>query len=138
MADPIERPLHASQHCRHYSYAHDKLHGGPTCALGIDLSAPGSALRCMPAPKVPCDKREEYTDAERRAWAAWRDERTARMLRILIMIPGSAAKRDETWGKSGNFKCPACDGGTVSWARASNNGHVSAACNTPNCFGIIQ
>ncbi len=133
------RPLPASNHCRHYDYV---MGEGPRCGRGVDLSAPGAARPCMPDSNVAvaCNLREEHTEAERAAWTAWCNERAGRMILILADIPGSS--RDEKnrpeWGKSGEFPCPACEGGKVRWARARSNGHVHAACTTPNCFGIIE
>lgn len=89
MADVIERPLRATHHCRHYSYRNTGLaglrsgdHGGPQCALGIDLSAPAASKPCMPAgtfPALPgdtqCASREDYTDAERAEWKRYRHRR---------------------------------------------------------------
>lgn len=142
------RPPHASQHCRHYSYSGSILSdgGGPKCARGVDLSGRAAggqvAVACMPASRaaVACELREEHTDEERATWKAWRDERAARMILVLAEIPGSSRdkKNRPEWGKSGEFPCPACEWGTVRWARARSNGHVHAACTTPGCFGIIE
>lgn len=136
----FERPPHASNHCRHYSY--DMTGAGPTCAWGIDLSAAGAASVCMPDSNVAfaCDAREEYSEEERAAWKAWRDERAARMIVVLAQIPGSSRdkKKRPEWGNSGEFACPACGTGKVRWARARSNGHVHAACTTKDCFGIIE
>lgn len=134
------RPNPAGHHCRHYSY--EPAGAGPTCARGVDLSAPAACQPCMPDSKagVACELREEHTEEERAAWKAWRDERAVRMINILAQIPGSSRdkKNRPEWGKSGNFPCPACDGGTVRWVRARSNGHVHAACSTDGCFGIIE
>ncbi|QOZ25340.1 hypothetical protein XH93_18365 [Bradyrhizobium sp. CCBAU 51753] len=96
----------------------------------------------MPASpqQVACDKREEHTDEERAVWEAWRKERMARMLVVLAQIPGSSRdkKNKPEWGKSGEFDCPACKEGKVRWSRASVNGHVRAACTTPDCFGVME
>jgi predicted RNA-binding Zn-ribbon protein involved in translation (DUF1610 family) len=150
----FERPLRATQHCRHYSYRNTGLaglrsgdHGGPQCALGIDLSAPGASKACMPAgtfPALPhdqqCASRADYTAAERAEWKRWTDSRLERMRTIMPMIPGSSAdtKKREHWGDSGSFACPACGTGTVRWSRARSNGHVHAVCTTPNCFGVME
>jgi hypothetical protein len=131
------RPKPAGHHCRHYEY-----NDGPQCARGIDLSGFGAAQVCMPDSKVAvcCEMREEHTAEERTAWEAWRNERAGRMILILAQIPGSSRDRKNKpeWGKSGEFACPACEGGKVRWARARSNGHVHAGCSTPDCFGIIE
>ena len=132
-------PLRATGHCRHYSYMRDRLDRGPTCALGLDLTGPGASRKCWPVDTSTgagcgCDRREEYTEAERAAWGDYVAARTARMVLILPAIPG----KDEGRGKAGTIPCPACDGGVVRWSRAASNGHLWAACSTPNCFSIIQ
>lgn len=136
----FNRPPHASHHCRHYSY--DAAGAGPTCAQGIDLSAPAATMPCMPDSKaaVACDLREEHTEEEHAVWKAWRDERLKRMIQVMAKIPGSSRDRKNKpeWGNSGEFPCPACEVGTVRWGRARSNGHLHAGCSTPNCFGIIE
>lgn len=138
----MTKPPVATKHCRHYSYERGPtgmLFGeegcGPTCAVGVDLmSEPGAARRCMPSdcsdPFPVCSQREEYTDAERAAYEAWRDESIAQSLRIVASIP-----RD---GDYGELPCPRCGSGTITWGRASSNGHLHAGCSTPDCFGVIQ
>ena len=146
MPKVFERPLRATQHCRHYSYAmepNDKR--GPCCAKGVNLEAPGAANVCMPQSMVVtgalCSKREEYTKAERKAWEQYRKESMLRMIAVLAEIPGSSDnnKKDrEYWGKQGTIDCPVCEGGKVRWTRAPSNGHLWARCSTPNCFGVMQ
>ena len=141
MSELFPKPLHANKHCRHYSYKmglNDDR--GPTCAKGLDLaSKPGAALVCMPDLGANlCAQREEFTEIERAAWEEWRNQSMARMILIMPLIPGSGAKRDEYWGKTGKFSCPACEVGNVRWTRAPNNGHIWASCSTPNCFSVIQ
>ena len=150
----LERPLRATHHCRHYSYRNTGLAGlrsgdpgGPQCALGVDLSAPRASKPCMPPGTFPfqegdrpCPLRENFTDAERAEWKRWTDSRLQRMGVVLQAIPGSSAdrKKREHWGETGSFPCPACKTGTVRWSRASSNGHVHAACTTPNCFSVME
>jgi hypothetical protein len=144
----MDKPARASRHCRHYSYERDRRGillggrgGGPLCARGVDLrSEPGGSVPCMPPalpgekpsfrPCEPCALREEYSEAERAAWQAWRDESTHRMLVIYAAIPAE--------GLDGSLPCPGCDAGTVRWSRALSNQHLQAACSTPNCFSVIQ
>jgi hypothetical protein len=87
-----------------------------------------------------CDKRQEYTTEEREAWAIYRAESMERMSKIMPMIPGSSRdrKKRDHWGKSGDFECPGCGEGKVRWVRSSYNGHVHAACSTPNCFAVME
>jgi hypothetical protein len=151
----MAKPLHASKHCRHYSYVRttNQEKQGPRCACGIDLrEKPGQSLMCMPPGVIdtallsqgraidePCDWREEFTDDERLAWSAYAAESLARMTVIMPLIPGSADKRDRKfWGQTGSFPCPCCDGGTVRWLRARSNGHVHARCSSPDCFAVMQ
>lgn len=136
----IDRPLHANFHCRHYDYVITApMKGGPVCAIGVDLSAPAATKPCMPG-GTGCAKREEFTDAERAAWDAYRAHRLEAAAKIMVEIPGSSRdrKKRDGWGKSGSFGCPACDWGVVKWARASTNGHLMAGCSTPGCFSVIE
>jgi hypothetical protein len=98
MAKIFDKPPHASQHCRYYSYNMDPEGGkppGPCCAKNVDLRAPGSARVCMPSSLAvgTCTERQEYTTEERAAWAAWQSERFSRMLLIMEKIPGRTAIR---------------------------------------------
>lgn len=128
-------PPRARHHCRHYSYSIESFReggGGPQCAAGCDMSAPGSALPCMPLDSqrgATCSKREEWTDKERAEWEAWVDHHRARMLAVFSVLPDDSG---------GTIPCPACGTGTVSYARARSNGHLHAACSTPNCFAVMQ
>lgn len=138
----IDRPLRATYHCRHYSYE-GGMKGGPLCAAGVDLRAPGiNVLPCMPKDKErpPCDKRAEYTDDERAAWEAYTDEGMKRWAVIMQQMPGSSTDRKNRpeWGKRGEFACPGCNAGTVHWARSSYNGHLRARCTTAHCFDVIE
>ena len=132
----MDKPIHASHHCRHYSYE-----GGPRCACGIDNSLANTACMPVPFPETrrfePCSWREEYTFDERIAWGQWKAERFSRMIAVMAEIPGSFDKK-ESWGKTGDFPCPACLTGKVLWTRARVNGHVHAYCTTPNCFQVMQ
>jgi hypothetical protein len=139
----FERPLHASQHCRHYSYVRGPDYG-PRCACGIDLKAEGANVApCMPMPAVTapvCAWREEFAAEEHAAWEEWSSARTVRMIVIMEKIPGNSTDRKNRpeWGKSGEFECPACPIGKVMWSRARSNGHVHAYCTTPGCFSVMQ
>lgn len=118
------------------------MQGGPVCAIGIDLNPPGAARPCMPEPKegAACSQREEYTEAEREAWQAYRVQRMEAAAVIMQQIPGSSRdrKKRDGWGKTGAFGCPACEWGVVHWGRASYNGHVRAICTTPGCFSVQE
>lgn len=120
----FERPLRASHHCRHYSYE-GGFSGGPRCAAGIDLSAPGAGKPCMPEPKSECSTRVEYTEAERAAWKTWTDQGLARMANALSAIPDDLPERS-----SGTVECPNCKG-TLSYSRW--RGGAGVECSTPNC-----
>lgn len=141
----MDRPLRASFHCRHYSYV-GGMQGGPRCARGADLNAPGAAQPCMPAankagkPFPFCGLREEYTDAERETWMRWYERRMEAQAKIMVAIPGSSrdTKKRAHWGETGSLGCPACEWGIVKWSRARNNGHLWAACSTPGCFGVQE
>ena len=124
------RPLRATHHCRHYSYS-PGLSGGPCCAAGVDMSAPGSPAPCMPEPKVSCDKRENFTDAERATWKEYTDSRLKMLGEAVAAIPAPIP-----CGTTGECPCPHCDG-ELRWSRASN-GHVWLSCTTPDCVGPVH
>ena len=138
----MSRPLHATEHCRHFSYHAmdvDSSSGGPICAAGVDLTEPGACRVCMPSSNGACDKRENFTRKEKNDWQQWVDSRADRDWQIMLLIPGSSNyKTRERWGSSGEFDCPACKTGRVSWYRSEINGHVQAGCSTPDCFGVIE
>lgn len=126
------KPSIARQHCRHYSYELGFRGRGPMCAVGCDMTAPGASLPCMPPGSqhgATCGRREDWTDEERASWQDWSDHHRERMLVVFAHTPD---------GPSGTFQCPACGTGTVSYARARSNGHLHAACSTPQCFAIMQ
>lgn len=137
-----DRPLRATHHCRHYEYVRAAVDWGPKCASGIDLRSENvGALPCLPNHQgEPCAWREEYTDAERAVWEKWREERHLRMIACMALIPGNSRdkKNKPFWGQSGRFQCPACKSGMVRWVRARINGHVHAACSTPECFEVME
>lgn len=143
---PRDPPLHATEHCRHYSYRNTGLKGirdgdlgGPVCALGIDLSAPGAGKKCWPDPEVPCLKREDYTTAERVAWKLHVGESMIRMAVIMQAIPEpKKIDRHRFAGDSGSLSCPGCKTGTVRYTHATGNGHLHAYCTTPHCFQVMQ
>jgi hypothetical protein len=128
---PKECPPRAREHCRHYSYQLG-LNGGPQCQRGVDMSAVGATLPCMPPEHqrgATCTRREEWTAAERAAWKEFSANSIARAVVIMKAIPDA--------GDGGRIDCPVC-GGTVSWSRARRNGHLHAACSTPHCFAVMQ
>jgi hypothetical protein len=140
-AKSFPKPLHASKHCRHYSYDYEP-NDGPACAKGIDLtSKPGAALVCMPNSfgKI-CAQREEFTEEERAVWKEYQQAAMMRMILVMPEIPSSDNYKEDQqyWGKTGRFTCPACEGGNVRWTRSPSNGHIWAACSTPNCFSVMQ
>lgn len=136
------RPVHAGKCCRHYEYDRGV---GPRCVQGVDIMKDhGNTIPCLgPAAQLdrtfePCAWREEFAEAERVAWEAWRLDRASRAIAIIALIPGSSRKRDEHWGTTGRFQCPACVEGVVSWVRTRVNGHVHARCSTVGCFEVME
>jgi hypothetical protein len=126
--------------CRHYDYARPTFprntktlqsNEGAQCALGVDLSGNGATIKagCCNPRGGACAKREPYTIEEIVAAEAEADEAMSRAMAIIPSIPSK--------GDAGDFACPCCDG-TVRWSRARSNGHVWAACSTPNCFSLMQ
>ena len=100
MTGTLAKPVHATKHCRHYSYRNTGIAGyrrgdpgGPQCARGCDQS--GGVDKCMPdrRPESVCGQREEYTDAERAEWNAYVSSSLERMTVIAKHIPGSSGDR---------------------------------------------
>lgn len=135
---PPPKPPIARGWCRHYGRSKDGqgLFSDMVCDIGVDFMKEfGRAHPCLPLAEgetSPCSKREDWTDEEKAAWKAWSAEHMARMILVAAAFP------ERKPGQSGQFECPACGVGRVSWATARCNGHLHARCSTPTCFSIIQ
>lgn len=119
-------PPIAREHCRHYNYERG-LDGGPRCALGIDLSAPGAAFVCMPGKektRQACPKREDWTDEEKATWETWQAERTSRMIAAIAALPALDGRSKE------KIDCPNCEG-QLTYFRIPTRAYVE--CSTPHC-----
>lgn len=128
MTKTFPMPEKAGHHCRHYDYVLG-LEGGPTCAIGIDLTKPGSSRVCMPlkaAEEIRCKGREDYTEAERGAWREATHARTFRTFSAIGALP-TPIPLDST----GSVNCPNCDGGTLTYSRWERG--ASICCSTENC-----
>jgi len=128
MTEVTSPPPVAREHCRHYSYDlrnyDDWSLGGPRCALGIDLSAPGGSRRCWPNSEQICASRENWTEQEKATWKAWQDERNSRMIAAIAALPASEGYSTTT------INCPSCSG-TIKNIRIPKRAHVE--CSTPHC-----
>jgi hypothetical protein len=126
MSSPIDPPPIAREHCRHYSYDRGSnfLDGGPRCALGLDISAPGASRCCWPDPAIPCDSRENWSDQEKATWEAWRADRSRRMIAAIAAVPALDGCATE------KVKCPSCTG-TITYIRIPTRAYVE--CSTPHC-----
>lgn len=128
----MERPVHATNHCRHYDYVRGVgPDSGPKCSLGVDLSAPGAWGCCVPEPKEVCASREEYTDEERAAWKRYTAHRMVMLGEAIDAIPEPIKP-----GTQGNTTCPHC-AGFLQWTR-TRNGHVWLQCSGPGCIGPVH
>lgn len=112
------KPPRARQHCKHYSYER-----GPRCAVGVDMSAPGSSSPCMPN-ATGCPKREDWTDEERAEWEAWEQQRVTRMFAVIAALPELDGRSTET------VECPNCDG-KITYIRVPSRAYIE--CSTPDC-----
>lgn len=117
--------------CRHYGYK-----DGPLCAVGLDLTEPGKAQRCMPNPIGPrCPSREDLNEAEIKAHQDEAVARASAALMVVAMIPSE--------GREGSFACPACRKGMVRWTRGEGGERaralsLRAACSTPKCVRLMS
>ena len=127
----FRRPPKASHHCRHYSYdiaAFRRGEDGAQCAAGVDMRDGGEELHvlpCMPDPLGWCPKREEYSEAERDEWRAWRAAGMERLAKAVAALPAPIPMRS-----SGSVACPNC-GGRLAYARWEGGAQI--ACATEGC-----
>ena len=122
MGASIPPPI-AREHCRHYNYERG-LDGGPRCAVGLDLSAPGAAKCCWPDPKIVCASRENWTDEEKAKWEAWQAEHTGRMIAAIAALPPLEGRATVA------IDCPSCSG-KITYVRIPTRAYVE--CSTPHC-----
>lgn len=85
------------------------------------------------AARARCDKYDGYTAEELASKEAAQRARWERNGKIRAKI---IEKCGEQRG-SGTLECPCCEGGTVSYSRASN-GHVHAKCSTAGCASWME
>lgn len=116
-------PPKAREHCRHYSYERG-LQGGPRCALGLDLTAPGATRCCWPNPEMVCASRENWNDQEKAAWEAWQNERMSRMIAAIAALPALEGRATV------KVDCPSCSG-VITYIRIPTRAYVG--CSTPHC-----
>lgn len=118
-------PPRARFHCKHYSYE-SGLKGGPRCAVNL-LVEGAPVLACMPEPREQCPGREDWTDEERAAYAAWGEVRTARLIAAIQALPAAIPLRSGGW-----IDCPNCDG-RIRYDRWHRGAELH--CTTPYCCG---
>lgn len=117
---PKERPPHATEHCRHYSY-----NGEPVCAVNVSIQ---NALATCCTDKGDCPKREDYTIAERHAWNTYVGEKMTRNMKAVASLPNSIAERSTV-----EVECPNC-GGTLRCVRWSGGANLDCL-TTRYCVG---
>ena len=122
--------------CRHFNGIRN-----PTCRAGVPYSyvrdPPSGKSRakfaCMDADcSQTCAKRELRTEAEIDAAEAEHQRRFA------LVVPARAAIK-ATRLASGTIDCPLCQKpGALAFRVSSYNGHIHAACSTPNCLSWME
>lgn len=142
--------------CKHYRGTAN----GKTCAAGVEYASvqvehepvkyrhdakekgePYTATRSLPCIQewnfvgATCEKCEFRTPEEVAAEEKESEERFARigLIRLAIVEACGGPWKRGMPGSGGKIECPACKTGTVSYSRAGYNGHIHAACSTPNC-----
>lgn len=126
----MTRPPRARFHCKHYEYETGTLKkaGGPKCGLGIELGKGKSVKKCMPDPKENCEKRQDWSDEERKAW----DDFVAK--RITDLSNALDAIEPVHVGFMRQIQCPACEGrGKFSVQRVQKSAYAN--CTNPECIG---
>ena len=120
--------------CRHFNGIQNE-----TCRAGVRLSemrdatGPGMARwPCLGECAKTCAKRELRTEAEIDA------EEAEFQRRFALVVPARAAIK-ATKLASGTIDCPLCQKpGALAFRVSSYNGHVHAACSTPNCLSWME
>jgi hypothetical protein len=142
--------------CKHFTGVHHNTHcGAGVCYRDVTTDPDemsGSALRIachsMPMKRATpsqlehfkrrgkCDKYEEPSDADVKAWE---DETTRLMDRFLLTLPLCEEIKETHKGKdwTGVVKCPAC-GGSLHVSHAGLNGHVWGRCEVDGCVSWME
>lgn len=120
--------------CIHYNGHFDHR----VCLKGVDYDTVKDRSQrpfrwpCFsPEAKTECAKRELTTEAD---YAAWVQEVEAAIERTTTIRAAIIA----TGLPAGTIACPCCKTGKVNFTVASSNGHVWAACTTPDCAAWVE
>lgn len=132
--------------CKHY-------HGtanGDTCRAGVkyDLVVLGKGTKECSYPcfkdrnplGATCEKQEFETPEETAARKAKQAERFVRFGKVreaIVAFLGGPWKKGKP-SAGGAIQCPCCLTGTVKFSRAGYNGHIHAACSTPECAAWME
>lgn len=132
--------------CKHFNgIQHDACRVGVKY-LDVDGKGPpntGRHLPCLPNWKSgehegSCMKREFPTAAE----IAAEEARFKKSLADVMAVRADIVENIGPWKKgeaeSGQTPCVACKTGTVSFSRSGYNGHIHAACSTPDCVRWME
>ena len=122
------------------------------CAAGIDVRAHvggaafgwGCRIPCIkrqfhpgrPAEKVPCDKYQEPSAQELEEFKAEIALTTLNINRARAAIVAQTAGMGAPW--RGVMRCPVCTAGELIYSLCRTNGHIHAACSTPECVRWIE
>lgn len=118
-----------------------------TCEIGISyekFNGVGSKCPCFSqqeSPPVPCEHAVYPTAEEiaaRDAEFAARSEKVGAARKAIEASIGHPWKNGML-GVSGTVNCPACNGkATLRFSRSGYNGHIAAACTTPDCVRWME
>jgi hypothetical protein len=113
--------------CRHWNGILN-----PACRAGVPYlmlgNDPPKTWPCNRAGGGTCIHRSMPTQEEVNIYMDKMNASVARDLEIMKSIPP---------GASGKMPCPNCRS-TIIWYRSPRNGHLSATCQTKNCFAVMQ
>lgn len=126
------------------------------CAAGVEYAAVTVQHEAMPytshgrtyhsASSIPCLTKYNHAGAEcavremptreacEQREADWQREFAKTMGARALIVETTRGQR----GVTGRVPCPACDGGTLSYSVAGNNGHIHARCSTAGCVAWME
>jgi hypothetical protein len=105
------------------------------CRIGIDFRQWGLPVKPCVGESKDCPK---YKPLSKLEWYQREQEHNARFERIGRIRHAIMEHFDTTGLDHARIPCPCCETGTVSYSRASYNGHIHATCSSPGCASWME